>query len=115
MTAFFPAEPARRATEALAQSALPGAPILAPAPAAGRRGQSSAAGDSYAAWREATAACADALRAWREVAPADRPWAHAVYRVALDREETAALELGTAMRRRGLLRLADAARRILRP
>jgi hypothetical protein len=100
MTAFFPADPARRATEALARSALPGAPVRAPAPTGRRRPQPSRAEDPYAPWREAAAACADALRSWREAAPPDRPWAHAVYCVALDREESAALELVTAMRRR---------------
>jgi hypothetical protein len=126
MTAFFPAGHARSATEALARSALPGAPVRPAAPARKRRRgrlrllwellvalppHTSEVEDPQAAWREAAAASAVALSSWHEAEPPDRPEAHAVYRAALDREEAAARELVKAGRRR----LPERARRMLRP
>lgn len=46
--------------------------------------------DSYVWWREECAAVRDAYERWASSSPPDRELAHAAYRAALDREESAA-------------------------
>jgi hypothetical protein len=127
VTAFFPSDHARRATEAIARSALPDAPVRSSRAATihRRRGRTMLGGlliaigrrllavppwlepataapdDRYTSWRAAAVLCADALVSWHESGSADRPAAHAVYLAALDREEAAARELARSTRRWG--------------
>jgi hypothetical protein len=49
--------------------------------------------DAYLAWWNAESESEAALRAWWRSSGSDRPDAYAAYRAALDREETAALDL----------------------
>jgi hypothetical protein len=56
--------------------------------------------DIFDAWVFAAHDATEALRAWIAALPRDRAAAHAVYRAALDREESAAVALKAASRRR---------------
>jgi hypothetical protein len=71
-------------------------PILLPGRAARKAVQLEELVD---AWILAAHEATQALRAWAEVAPGDRRIAHAVYRAALDREESAADALMVARAR----------------
>jgi hypothetical protein len=53
--------------------------------------------DPYSTWRNAAAECAWHFNAWISAATFERAGARARYRVALDRDETAARQLALAL------------------